>query len=128
MKKLKLIALFIITIFYLLPYSYIGMIVDFKSRNMVGYLIMLILPICLTIMCIKFNLAYLIIIGNLLSYFSSYYFIETMNNMNNQRWDVYFKIITPHGLSNLLHIIICILQIITYVVYKKTYHTSYKES
>ncbi|MFD2444750.1 hypothetical protein ACFSO7_12315 [Bacillus sp. CGMCC 1.16607] len=76
------------------PFVYFSMYQDFTDRSMFGYLIMIVATSLLAFLG-KFNgNSFPIYLGNIASGFISYYFISEM--AGNERWNGYFKPLTPN--------------------------------
>lgn len=79
---------------YCFPFVYFSMHQDFENSLMLGYLMMIIVTSLLAFLSNIFSNSIFAIIGNMLSLIISFYFISEMSG--NERWDVYFKPLTPY--------------------------------
>lgn len=98
----------IILIIYSVPYAYMAMNGDATSGTMLFYGIMFLFLGLLCFFSIKTNNFYVIIIGNILSYFSSYIFI--IKNQTD-KWDWYFKPFTSNTLLIIISAAVFLIQL-----------------
>lgn len=83
----------LIICFYCFPFVYFSMYKDFENGSMIGYLMMIIITSLLAFFGKLSNHMKPIIIGNIVSACISFYFISIVTS--NERWDFYFKPLTP---------------------------------
>lgn len=105
-KSIKVLMLLV----YSVPYVYLAMKGDATSGTMIFYGFMI---LCFGILCrtvIKTNNPIILIIGNILSFISSYLF--TSRNLPSEEWSWYFKPTTPIGLLLIITIVSFIIQIL----------------
>lgn len=103
--KIKIIML----LAYCVPYTYLAMNGDISSRTMIFYGFMI---ACLGTLCfiaIKTKNAPILVIGNILSFISSYFFI--LRNQTEE-WNWYFKPFTSFGLLRWTTIVAFVIQVL----------------
>ncbi|ALC87795.1 hypothetical protein AM499_19785 [Bacillus sp. FJAT-22090] len=98
MRKIGITIL--IAILYCFPFVYFSIYQDFANRSMLGYLIMIVVTSLLAFFGKFFSNSIPFIIGNILSVITSFYFIHEMTG--NERWNGYFKPLTPYQLLMLV--------------------------
>lgn len=86
----------LIVCFYCFPFVYFSMHQDFANRSMFGYLIMLAVTSILAYFGHFLGISLSFIIGNILSFIISFYFISEMTG--NEQWGGYFKPLAPDQL------------------------------
>ena len=86
----------VIVILFCFPFVYFSMYQDFASWSMNGYLIMIIVTSLLAFFGRRFSNSIYVIVGNILSVIISFYFNSEM--IGNERWNGYFKPLTPNQL------------------------------
>lgn len=106
-KKLMRI---LILLAYSIPYGYLAMNGDATSGTMIFYGLMIMGFSLLYKVIVKTREISLLIIGNILSFITSYFF--TLRNLSSKEWSSYFKPFTPLGLLVLISIISFIIQIL----------------
>lgn len=92
----KIVIGILIVCLYCFPFVYFSMQQDFANRSMLGYLFMVIVTSLIAFFGKLFSNSISLIIGNILSVIISFYFISEMTG--NERWDGYFKPLTPYQL------------------------------
>lgn len=105
-KKLKRVLMLLA---YCVPYGYLAMKGDATSGTMIFYGFMIVGFGILCRTAIRTNNTIVLIIGNALSFISSYLF--TLKNLPEE-WSWYFKPFTPMSLLLLITIISFIIQIL----------------
>lgn len=108
MKKIGLNLLIICL--YCFPFVYFFMYKDFHSGSMIGYLLMIILTAVIAYFGKSTNNKFSLIIGNIASVMTSYYFINNMAGYES--WEGYFKPLTPVQLLIFVSILNLIPQLI----------------
>ncbi|WP_274310358.1 hypothetical protein [Solibacillus daqui] len=83
---------FIVSVVYAYPFVFFAMYMDFIKGSLWGYLIMIAGTSILAVIGKLIMQKKLIILGNLISYFSSIYFVYSMQTLEG--WDGYFKPLT----------------------------------
>lgn len=96
----KIVIGFIIICLYCFPFVYFSMHQDFANRSMLGYLLMIAVTSLLAFFSILFSNSIPFIIGNILSFLISFYFVSEM--AGDERWGGYFK---PLDANDLLIIV-----------------------
>ena len=91
----------IIVCIYCFPFVYFSMYQDFANGSMLGYLLMIVLTSLLAFFGQFFSSSIPIMIGNILSVLSSFYFIKT----SNEDWRGFFKPLSPYQLLILVSIL-----------------------
>jgi len=92
----KIVIGILIVCLYSFPFVYFSMQQDFANGSMLGYLCMIVVTSLLAFVGKLFSKSIFLIIGNILSLIISFYFIREMTG--NERWDGYFKPLTPYQL------------------------------
>lgn len=119
----KEILLTIIYIIYSLPYGYFAMYQDYKNNSMLGYGVIFLVMIIAPIIAKSINIIIKvipIIICNLISFIISNIFLK---DMMGERWNVYFKPLTPSQFLLLICIINSIISVIAiYIVITPKYN------
>lgn len=105
----KKLIKFLMLMAYCIPYGYLAMNGDATSGTMIfyGFMIAGFGILCGT--AIRTNNTIILIIGNILSFISSYFFI--LRKLQSEVWSWYFKPFTPMGLLVLITIVSFIIQI-----------------
>lgn len=93
----------VLVILFCFPFVYFSMYQDFANRSMTGYLIMIIVTSLLAFVCKRFSNSIYVIVGNIFSVMISFYFISEM--IGNERWNGYFKPLTPNQLLILVSLL-----------------------
>lgn len=101
MKKILIGVLLVIL--YCFPFVYFSMYQDFANGSMRGYVVMIVVTVFLAYFGKAFSHTLFLIIGNLLSVIISFYFISEM--AGNERWEGYFKPISPYQLLILVSLL-----------------------
>ena len=105
-----------ILFFYCIPYFFISMNEDATYGTMWFYIITIISNSILCFICVKHKICYIMVLGNIMSFISSYIFILFFKN---EKWIWYFKPYTPFSLLVFLSLISVIVQIIFYIIKTK---------
>lgn len=100
----------LIVCFYLFPFVYFSMHQDFANGSMLGYLMMILVTSLLAFLSKMVRHPVLFIIGNIISGAVSLFFINKM--AGNERWDGYFKPLSPNQLFILVSFINFIPQLL----------------
>jgi hypothetical protein len=103
-------------ILYFIPFTFIGMLWDFKYRTIFGYIIMITIPIILAVIATKHKMLYIVIIGNIVSHFVTYYFVS---NIDTLKWSAYFKPFYPVTIALIITLLNIIPQVISIIITKK---------
>jgi|SRR5699024_6425737 len=111
-KLIKLLMLMA----YCIPYVYIAMNGDATSRTMIFYGFMIIAFGILCRTATRTHNTIILIIGNILSFISSYFLI--LRKLPSEEWSFYFKPFTPIGLLGLITIVSFIIQIVSIIIVK----------
>lgn len=85
----KVLVSILIVCLYSFPYVYFSMYQDFTNRLMVGYLVMIVATSLLAFFGKFLSNIIVLIIGNILSFLVSLYFINEM--VGTESWESYFK-------------------------------------
>lgn len=93
---------------YCTPFAFLAMNEDLQSGSLYFYLFMLISFLVLCFTAVKSDNSQVLFPGNLLSFISSYIFIQLFN-LNEESY--YFKPFTAVGLLVAVTIIMCVLQL-----------------
>lgn len=83
---------FIVSLMYAYPFVFFAMYMDFLKGSLWGYFIMIASTSILAVISKLIMQKKLIIFGNLISFFSSIYFVYSMQALEG--WDVFFKPLT----------------------------------
>ena len=112
----KKLIKFLMLMAYCIPYGYLAMNGDATSGTMIfyGFMIAGFGILCGT--AIRTNNTIILIIGNILSFISSYFFI--LRKLQSEVWSWYFKPFTPAGLLALITIVSFIIQIASILTVK----------
>lgn len=94
---------------YSLPYAYLAMYGDFNSSTLIFYLFMIVCFATLLNIAIKTKNIIVLILGNILSFISSYIFV--LQNQTDQ-WTGYFKPFTPSGLLTSITVVAFLIQVL----------------
>ena len=94
---------------YCIPYGYLSMKGDLNSGTMIFYGLMIVCLAVLLAVVLKTKNTIVLIVGNILSFISSYIFI--LQNQTED-WAGYFKPFTPFGLLLLITIVALVIQIL----------------
>ena len=105
----KKLIKFLILLAYFIPYGYLAMKGDATSGTMVYYGLLIAGFGILCGTAIRTNNIIILIIGNILSFASSYLFI--LRKLPSEEWSWYFKPFTPVGLLVLITIVSSLIQI-----------------
>ena len=105
----KLIAI-IAMLGYACPFVYVAMFVDYSSWSMAGYVFMLIVSPVLAVICNKAWGVKALILGNLLSFAVSYYFVGRMEHVGH--WGGYFTPLTPVQLLVFVSVCMTLFQLV----------------
>lgn len=89
MKKIIIVIVFF---FYACPFAYFAMYTDFMKGSMNGYLLLIVSTSILAVICKFIMQKKLIVLGNLISFISSIYFVNSMQYLEG--WDGFFKPLT----------------------------------
>lgn len=81
---------------YCFPFVYFSMHQDFVTRSMLGYLLMILVTSLLAFISKRFGNSISFIMGNILSFIISFYFISEMSD--SEQWVGYFKPLAPNQL------------------------------
>lgn len=111
----KKLIKFLMLMAYCIPYGYLAMKGDATSGTMIFYGFMIIGFGILCRTAIRTHNTIILIIGNILSFISSYLF--TLRNLPEE-WSWYFKPFTPVGLLVLITIVSFIIQIASIIIVK----------
>lgn len=104
-KSIKILML----LAYCIPYGYLSMEGDFSSGTMLFYGLMIICLGALVTISIKTKNTIVVIIGNILSFISSYIFIS---QNQTEDWASYFKPFVPFDLLILITVITFVIQLL----------------
>lgn len=104
-----------IFIAYCFPYIFFAMQKDLNEWSMLGHRIAIVACIVLLLICIKTRNMMICIIGNFITYITSFL---CLSNVSGEKWTWYFKPFTARGLLVFLSIALVVLQIIIYVCYR----------
>ncbi|WP_440897594.1 hypothetical protein ACS127_06420 [Amphibacillus sp. Q70] len=106
---------------YCVPYVYLAMRGDYNSGTMMFYGLMIVCLGLLLWLAIKTKNVSVLIVGNVLTFSSSYFFI-----LQNQKddWWTYFKPFSPIGLLVSITIIILVIQAL-FIYYSKKISSNY---
>lgn len=112
----KKLIKFLMLMAYCIPYGYLAMNGDATSGTMIfyGFMIAGFGTLCRT--AIRTHNTIILIIGNILSFISSYFFI--LRKLQSEVWSWYFKPFTPVGLLVLITIVSFIIQIASIIIVK----------
>lgn len=99
----------ILLILYCFPYVYLAMDADLRKKSTLLYGIIIFCFLVYSIILRKIKNIQVLIIGNILSYLSSYYFISINET---EKWSWYFKPFTSTGLLILISVILFTFQLI----------------
>lgn len=102
---------------YACPFVYGAMIQDFSNWSMAGYLFMLVVTPVLAVVCSKTWGVKAVILGNLLTFFVSYYFVGGMEGV--EHWEYYFNPLTPVQMLVFVSVCIGLLQLVFIKIAKK---------
>lgn len=105
----------VVLIGFSVPYVFLAMVEDLTFGSMWMYALMIIALISLTRYAIKHSIFIPQLIGNIISYMGSYWFISLHEG---DKWGWYFKPLAAIGLLNVVTIIIVVLQVISWVLNK----------
>ena len=113
----KIVIGILIVCLYCFPFVYFSMHQDFANRSMLGYFTMIVVTSLLAFFCRYSSNSIPFIIGNILSFITSFYFISEMTG--NERWGGYFKPLTSYQLLILVSILNLIPQFLAFKLVKK---------
>lgn len=117
MKKWIIRALILLA--YFIPYVFLSMQHDLNNWSMFGYGGMIIAFLVLILLCMKTNNIIVGIIGNIVTFSTSYLCIS---NTTEEKWSWYFKPFSPHGLLIFVSVLLLLIQIVFWIVDKKKRH------
>ncbi len=112
----KKLIKFLMLMAYCIPYVYIAMNGDATSGTMIFYGFMIIGFGILCRTAIRTHNTIILIIGNSLSFISSYFLI--LRKLPSEEWSCYFKPFTPVGLLVLITIVSFMIQIASIIIVK----------
>ena len=99
---------------YSFPYAFLAMNGDATSGTMLFYGVMIVCFASLCVFSIKTQNIRALVIGNILSYISSYLF---MLQNQTEKWEWYFKPFTGNMLLKIISIVAFIIQLLAVVYY-----------
>ena len=102
---------------YACPFVYGAMFQDFSSWSMAGYMFMLVVTPVLAVVCSKAWGLKAVFLGNLITFFVSYYLIVGVEDV--ERWEYYFKPLTPVQMLVFVSVGIGLLQLVVVKIMKK---------
>lgn len=111
----RIIIGLLIVIFFSYPYVFFAMYQDFKGYFALGLGLMVIMSIALGFFSRFSNWPVVLLIGNLISFFVSYYFNNSMVGID--RWDWFFKPFTSTTVLIIESILILIPQVIGLILW-----------
>ena len=94
---------------YACPFVYVAMFLDYSSWSMAGYAIMLVVTPVLAVICSKAWGVKAVVLGNLLTFIVSYYFVGKMEDV--ARWGGYFTPLSPVQLLVFVRVCITLFQL-----------------
>lgn len=112
----KRILTLLVSIGFCMPYVFLAMWCDLEFGSMLFYGIMIVVLIFLTRISFKLNNFSIQLVGNILSFISSYFFISLQEG---ERWGWYFKPLSAMGLLKVVTLIIVISQGMSWIVYRR---------
>ena len=102
---------------YACPFVYMAMFLDYSSWFMAGYANMLVVTPVLAVICSKAWGVKAVVLGNLLTFFVSYYYVVGVEDV--ERWEYYFKPLTPVQMLVFVSVGIGLLQLVVVKIMKK---------
>lgn len=104
---------------YCIPYIFLSMQYDLNNWSILGYGGMIIAFLVLMILCINTNNITIGIMGNIMTFSTSYLCIS---NITIEKWNWYFKPFTAHGLLKFVSVVLLLIQLVFWIVDKKKEH------
>lgn len=116
----KTIRNIVILVGFSLPYVFLAMLEDLKFGSMWIYGFMIVILIILTRYALRCGSFIPQLIGNIISYLGSYYFISLQEG---DMWGWYFKPLSAIGLLKLVTVLIVLPQAISWILSKLRNHS-----
>ena len=116
----KWIIRILLLIGYCVPYAFLSMNGDATSGTMLFYVLMIISYALLCWIAIKSKQSAVVIVGNICSFLSSYFFIL---QYQTEKWSWYFKPFAANGLMITISVIAFLIQLVFVYKYNKKQRT-----
>lgn len=114
----------ILLVVYSMPYIFLATVIDFYRGSILGYILALAILTGCCNQALKFHSMFLVVIGNIVSFLSSYYFM--MQN-HSERWGAFFKPWTQGGSTIFWTAIVIGVQLMTIYLWHVKQKTQKKD-